>query len=106
VSMTTLDERVAGAVSRARLLERALHSPHGWSIERGGQTSPASRELLSDRVVFTARFSGLGDCGPDTWLLQHGECLSYTRVPPMRLPDDSETTLCWELLVGNDSVTA
>ena len=103
-TLPTLDERVSSLVSRARLLEQALHSPDGWSISRGGQEVPARRDLLEHGVVFTAYYSEPGEYGADAWLLQHGEFLSYLLVPPITLSGGT-LTFCWELVI-EDTVAA
>jgi hypothetical protein len=101
----TLDERVAHLVSRAHLLERAVHSADGWSISRSGREAPAIRELMEDRVVFTVHFQAPGEYGPDSWLFHHGECLSYLRVPPITIDPGRVFTFSWELVI-EDSVAA
>lgn len=51
-----LDIRVAQAMMRLRLVERALHSHGSWTMRYAGVEVPASRFIRADRVSFVAHF--------------------------------------------------
>lgn len=53
----SLDLAVARVITRARVMEHALHASNAeWSITVGDTTVSANRTVLDDRVVFSALF--------------------------------------------------
>ena len=54
-----LDIRVASALMRLRLIERALHGRGEWSMEYAGVTAPVCRFVRNDRVSLVAHFPPL-----------------------------------------------
>jgi hypothetical protein len=71
-----LDVAVARAVHLTRLLERALHEPHGWAISLDGMHLPVVREVTAVGVRFTTHVPEVCFTGPVLLGLHHdGELL-------------------------------
>lgn len=97
--MPTLDTMVSRVVSRARLLERAMHRRDGWAIQRGNLTLPARRVLGDDRIMLEAEFPA-GEYNEDVWLLLDGETQSYRNFPPLSTgPYMPRHVFRWEIII-------
>jgi hypothetical protein len=66
----TLDINVARAVAHAKAMERAVHDPGPWTMQRSGVTVPAVRLVADDRVIFRAAF-------PDVCWLEDDEAVLF-----------------------------
>lgn len=102
---------MASAVAGAHLIERALHDPHNWEIGWGPFRVPAIRQVLHDKVVFTATFpSSFGSYEPLLSLYVDGELQSVRAVPAV--DDEGRETgsvpfeVRWELAVGQQPIAA
>ena len=81
MSMTmTLDHLATQAIAKARLLERAVHEPEGWSVVVGDQAVSAERVALPSAVQFTAWLEPTEDC--TAMLCHNGEILSVRGCEP------------------------
>jgi hypothetical protein len=54
--MSTMDLRVAQAITAARTLETAYHDPGPWTMVYGPVEMPAVRMIAADRIIFRAWF--------------------------------------------------
>ena len=92
-----LETTVAQTVMAARLLERALHEPEGWTLALSGVEAPAERTLTDDGVTFSASL-------PATcWLDREDPCLvlryrdQVLGVQPVEHPGDGGFDVEWHL---------
>lgn len=94
----TLDLKVAAALMRLRLIERALHDRGEWSMEYAGARVPVSRFHREHCISFVAHFDAMCPIGdaPRSLDLYSGEDL--VRVIPLEdsLPEDG-CTVWWDL---------
>jgi hypothetical protein len=92
----TLDTAVACLVATAHRLELALHDPGPWTVSWDGLSVPARRQVLADRVVFTALFPGR-PCGTQSAVLSlRGQMLG---ARPVCAPDSGVWEFSWTLQV-------
>ena len=92
-----LDNMVAAAVYRVRLIERALHDLGPWTMSYNGVQAPAVRMIAHDRVIFRAHFPDvcwISEPEPTVVLLCDGEPVS---ARPIERPEDGEFTMEWEI---------
>jgi hypothetical protein len=92
-----LEALSAHAVYAARLFERALHEPSGWTITWGPFTEDAVRTLHEDGVTFEAEFPPacyLTPPHPNAELRHNGEVVAVRAID---FVGDTAFAVTWDL---------
>lgn len=90
----SLELAVARAIHANRILEHALHSPHGWSIALGALHLPVVREEHECGVSFTTHIPAVELLAPMVLGLYHHDVLQDCRTVH---PGEDLSEVVWEL---------
>lgn len=107
----TIDHAVSAAVAGVHLIEMALHETGDWVIGWGPYKMPATREVLTDRIVFRTTMPSCNEPqAPLLTLYFNGDAKSVREIPPRDLNGNATGALSfevrWELAVGSQPVAA